>query len=131
MDTVHKSQKHKPVRTPGGQLRPSFLSLALVHQRVNITCSRLHAFLPQCVSSLHNLDPTCILWPRKLNGFFFLHNPKGRGMGDCQGSVSRGCNKMCGLLTLQRLFEFIQIHPHKPRSSKWQSIQQPHLRHSN
>ena len=34
--------------------------------------------------------------------------------GNCQGLVSRGCNKMCGLLTLQRLFQFIQMHSHKP-----------------
>lgn len=95
--------------------------LSLEHwltQRVKNSCSCLHAFLPQCVSPLYNLDPCCILWPRKLNDYFFLHDPKGRGMGDCQGLVSRGCNKMCGLLNLHRLFQFIQIHPHKPMSRR-------------
>lgn len=34
-------------------------------------CSCLHAFLPPCVSSLYNQDPSCIPWPRIPNGYFF------------------------------------------------------------
>lgn len=48
--------------------------------------------------------------------FFPLHNPKDRAVGGHQGVVGRGWNKTHGLLTTQRLFQFVQAPTYRPMS---------------
>lgn len=113
-----KTRNVKPGGLWEGDSGPPVCLQPWLPRGVKNPCSCLHAFSPQCVSSLYNLDPSCILWPRMSNGYFFfpLHNPKGRVVGGCQGVVGRGWNKTRGLLTLQRLFQFVQIVAHRPLS---------------
>lgn len=68
---VHKSQKQTHVDS--GRVTEVLLPCLerWLTQGVKNSRSCLHAFLPPCVSSLYNLDPSCILWLRKLNNYFF------------------------------------------------------------
>lgn len=52
---------------------------------VTRSCSHLHAFLPQSVSSLDNLDPVLYSVVQIIHYFFPLLNPKGRGVGSGLG----------------------------------------------
>lgn len=71
-NTVNKSQKHKLVWTPGGHLGSSSVSQVLAHPEGEDFLLLFARVFPQCVSSLYTLDPSCVLWPRKLNDYFFF-----------------------------------------------------------
>lgn len=70
VEHVNKRQKCKPVWTLGGQRgRPSLQRLA--HPQGDKVLFLLHAFLPQCVSSLDNLDPVLSSVAPKIKQLFF------------------------------------------------------------
>lgn len=126
VEHVNKRQKRKPVWTPGGQWGSSFW---LTH-RVTRSCSRLHAFLPQCVSSLDNRDPVLYSVAQKIKQLFFFPSiiQRAEVWGSCQGSASRGCNKMCGSLLRRGCFssyKSIHTNPQPPgdrQFTPWQAF---------